>query len=343
LTSCPVYGIYFVIREVDMKKLLALSVFLFVCASAVFAIHPLIGKWKFSYVIDDTRFYDYITIKIVDTTTKRVAGYKTKYPSEKLTGYYNGDNVFIINDFGWTRWWVPINGYYFTFKGETPLKKYLSIWINAYDSYYAEWRGLSTTKLSSSTAPTASDEIMTLSDILNQNALKTQALLRERMTVCASASVSSAAVNPLIGKWKLSYILDGDRFDDYLTITRVNTTTKRVTGYNTKYPKDRFAGYYNGDNVFIINDPDDAVGEYYLNGYYFTFKGKTPLKRYLYIGNMSGNYFVEWRGLSTTKLSSSTAPTASDEIMTLSDVLNQNALKTQALLRERMTARTLLE
>jgi hypothetical protein len=326
-----------------MKKILALSLFLFVCVSTVFAIHPLIGKWKFGYIIDGTRFYDYVTITTVNTTTKRVAGYNTKYSKERFTGYYNGDNVFFINTFGWTRPWVPINGYYFTFEGETSLKKYLSIWIDAYDSYYVEWHGLSTTKLSSSTAPTASDEIMTLNDVLYQNALKTQALLRERMTAYASESVSSAAVNPLIGKWKFSYILNGQRFDDYLTITRVNATTKRVAGYNTGYPKERFAGYYNGDNVFIINDPDDAVGEYDLYGYYFTFKGETPLKRYLSIGTMSGNYWVEWRGLSTTKLSSSTAPTASDEIMTLNDVLNQKALKRQALLWERMNTPKLPE
>jgi hypothetical protein len=167
-------------REVDMKKILALSAFLFVCVSAAFAIHPLIGKWRFSYVIDGRRFYDYVTIKLVDTTTKRVAAYKTRYPSEKLTGYYNGNIVFIMN----TGSSIPeyLDAYYFTFQGTTPMKKYLSI-TDYPDSvgpnYDVIWRGLVTTKLSSSMTST---ETMSLSDILNQIALKKQALLRERMT-----------------------------------------------------------------------------------------------------------------------------------------------------------------
>jgi len=163
-----------------MKKILVLSVFLFVFVSATFAIHPLIGKWKFSYLIDGRRFYDYVTIKIVDTTTKRVAGYKTRYPSEKLTGYYNGNIVFIMSTGS-----IPmeyLEGYYFTFQGITPMKKYLSITDfpdSVGSNYDVKWRGLVTTKLSSSIAST---EIMTLSDVLNQKALKKQALLRESMT-----------------------------------------------------------------------------------------------------------------------------------------------------------------
>ena len=163
-----------------MKKFVVLSVFLFVWVSAVFAIHPLIGKWKFSYLIDGRRFYDYVTIKIVDTTTKRVAGYKTRYPSEKLTGYYNGNIVFIMSTGSYPVEYL--DGYYFTFQGTTPLKKYLSV-TDYPDSvgpnYDVIWRGLVATKLSSSITST---EIMTLNDVLNQNALKKQALLRERMT-----------------------------------------------------------------------------------------------------------------------------------------------------------------
>jgi hypothetical protein len=162
-----------------MKKILAFSVFLSVCVSATFAIHPLIGKWKFSYLIDGRRFYDYVTIKIVDTTTKRVAGYKTRYPSEKLTGYYNGNIVFIMSTGSYPVEYL--DGYYFTFQGTTSMKKYLSI-IDYPDSvgpnYDVIWRGLVTTKLSSSIDST---EIMTLSEVLNQNSLKKQALLRERM------------------------------------------------------------------------------------------------------------------------------------------------------------------
>jgi len=166
-----------------MKRFLALSMLLFVCVSAVFAVHPLIGKWKFSYLIDGRRFYDYVTIKIVDTTTKRVAAYKTRYPSEKLTGYYNGNIVFIMSTGSYPVEYL--DGYYFTFQGTTTLKKYLSI-IDYPDSvgpkYDVIWRGLVTTKLSSSITST---EIMTMSDVLNQIALKKQALLRERMTAPA--------------------------------------------------------------------------------------------------------------------------------------------------------------
>jgi len=163
-----------------MKKLLVLSVLLFICVSGVFAIHPLIGKWKFSYLIDGRRFYDYVTIKIVDTTTKRVAAYKTRYPSEKLTGYYNGNIVFIMSTGS-----IPleyVEGFYFTFQGTTPLKKYLSI-TDYPDSvgpnYDVVWRGLVTTKLSSSIDST---EIMSLNDVLNQITLKKRALLREKMS-----------------------------------------------------------------------------------------------------------------------------------------------------------------
>ena len=164
-----------------MKKTLCLAVLSFLLVSSLSAyIHPLIGKWKFSYLIDDTRFNDYVTIKLVDITTKRVAAYKTKYPSEKLTGYYKGNIVFIMN----TGSAFPeyLDAYYFTFQGTTPLKKYLSITDypdSVGSNYDVIWRGLVTTKLSSSIAST---EIMTLSDVLNQKALKKQALLRESMT-----------------------------------------------------------------------------------------------------------------------------------------------------------------
>jgi len=102
-----------------MKKFVVLFVFLFVCVSTVFAIHPLIGKWKFSYVIGGTRFYDYVTITTVSTTTKKVSGYLTGLSSVKFTGYYNGDIVFIERVFAE----YYMDGYYFTFQGTTPLKE----------------------------------------------------------------------------------------------------------------------------------------------------------------------------------------------------------------------------
>jgi hypothetical protein len=158
-----------------MKKIAVFSVFLFLCVSGVFAVHPLVGQWKFSYVISGTRFYDYITITTVSTTTKKVYGHITGLTSWKLSGYYNGNIVFIADN-GQD---YLLEGYYFTFQGTTPLKKWFAVISNVHD-FDSYWYALSTTKLSSSTA---SIEIMTLSDILNQKALKKQALLlRERMT-----------------------------------------------------------------------------------------------------------------------------------------------------------------
>jgi len=164
-----------------MKKTLCLAVLSFLLVSSLSAVtHPLIGKWKFSYIIDGRRFYDYITIKSVDTKTYRVAAFKTKYPIEKFTGYYNGNIVFIMN----TGSSIPeyIEAYYFTFRGTTPLRKYLCI-TDYSDSvgpnYDVVWRGLVATKLSSSIT---SAETMTLSDVFNEQALKKQALLRERTT-----------------------------------------------------------------------------------------------------------------------------------------------------------------
>jgi len=147
-------------------------------------------------------------------------------------------------------------------------------------------------------------------------------------------SVSSATVHPLIGKWKFSYVIDGTRFYDYVTITTVNTTTKKVRGHVTGLPGNKLTGYYKGNMVFII----DSWGDW-LDGYYFTFQGTTPLKKYLNIFNISDNLETDWRQLWATKLSSSIAST---EIMTLSEVLNEISLKKQALLRERMTARPLV-
>ncbi|TRZ90562.1 hypothetical protein D4R89_04205 [bacterium] len=119
-----------------------------------------------------------------------------------------------------------------------------------------------------------------------------------------------------------------------------------MVGYKTKYPDEQLAGYYNGNIVYIMNSTNNSHWYDYLEGYYFTFQGTTPTKQYICITNEPYSHCegtildVKWRGMWATKLSSSTAST---EIMTLSDVLNQKALKIQALLRECMTARTLLE
>ena len=162
-----------------MRRFLVIFVLFFVCVSAVFAaVHPLIGKWKFSEVVGGTRFYDYVTISAVDTTTKKVSGYWTGLKGEKFTGYLNGNIVF-IGDVG-CDWYY--DAYYFTFQGTTPLKKHLGICSNYHD-FDAAWHTLTTTKLSSSIAST---EITTLNAILNQKALKKQGQLKERMTARTS-------------------------------------------------------------------------------------------------------------------------------------------------------------
>ena len=161
-----------------MKRFLALSMLLFVCVSAVFAVHPLIGKWKFSEVIGGVRFYDYLTITAVNTTTKKVSANITGLSSWKFTGYYNGNIVFIVD----TKTDYYMDGYYFTFQGTPSFKKHLGINSFIYD-FESAWHSLTATKLSSSTAPTASYEIMTLSDVVNQKALKKEAQLREAMTI----------------------------------------------------------------------------------------------------------------------------------------------------------------
>lgn len=156
-----------------MKKILVLSVFFFVCVSGAFAVHPLIGKWKFSEVIGGVRFYDYVTISSVNTTTKKVSGYVTGLTSWKLTGYYNGNIVYIVDssvDY-------YMDGYYFTFQGTIPFKKHLGI-CSVYKEFDAAWHSLTATKLSSSIT---SAEVTSLSNVINQKALKKEAQLREAM------------------------------------------------------------------------------------------------------------------------------------------------------------------
>jgi len=157
-----------------MKKLLLLSVFLFVFVSAAFAAHPLIGKWRFREVIGGVGFYDYVTITTVSTTTRKVSGYDTHYPSYKLTGYYNGNIVFIMD----SSEDIYTDGYYFTFQGTIPFKKHLGI-CSIFSEFDANWHSLSATKLSNSIT---SVETMTLNNVLNQNILKVQAQLRENIT-----------------------------------------------------------------------------------------------------------------------------------------------------------------
>jgi hypothetical protein len=317
-----------------MKKTLCLAVLSFLLTSSLSAyIHPLIGKWKFGYIIDGTRFYDYVTITTVNTTTKRVYGHITGFSSRKFAGYYNGNTVFIADSTA-DPYIYYMDGYYFTFQGTIPLKRHLGIYSN-YGWNDAFWHGLTTTKLSSSIAST---EITTLSDVLNQKALKNQAQLRESMT---AQTLAVYPIHPLIGKWKFSEVIGGVRFNDYVTITTVNTLTKKVYGHVTGLSSLKLTGYYNGNIVFIVDSESDSyTNPYYMDGYYFNFQGTVPLKRHLGIYSIYNYFDAHWHVLTTTKLSNSITST---ETLTLSDVFNQTALKKQALLRESMTARTLPE
>ncbi len=161
-----------------MKRIVVLCVFLLVFASAAFAIHPLIGKWKLKCVIGSTAFYDYVTITTVSTTTRKVSGYLTGLTSYKVTGYFYGNIVYLEDSFAD----FYLDGYYFTFQGSLPFKKHMGV-CSVYYDFDAAWHSLATSKLSSSTTST---ETRTLDDILNQKMLKRQAQLRERMAPQAS-------------------------------------------------------------------------------------------------------------------------------------------------------------
>ena len=158
-----------------MKKVLSFVVLLFVLVTiAAAVVHPLVGKWKFSEVIGGVRFYDYITIITVNTTTKKVSGYWTGIKTLKVAGYYSG-NIIFIGDVG-CDWYM--DAWYFTFQGTTPLKKHLGV-CSIYHDFDASWQALTATRLSSSIT---SFETMSLNDAFNQKMLKIQAHLRERMT-----------------------------------------------------------------------------------------------------------------------------------------------------------------
>ena len=166
-----------------MKKLLALCTLLFLCVSSVLADHPLIGRWRFRETIGGSVFENFVTIDIVNTKTKKVSGYLTNFPSWRLTGHYNGNIVFIVDN---VRPYSEIfctdyymDGYYFTFQGTTPLKKHLGVHSSP-QGINASWHSLSATKLSNLIY---SNETMTLNDVLNQKMLKKQAQLRENMVI----------------------------------------------------------------------------------------------------------------------------------------------------------------
>jgi len=135
------------------------------------------------------------------------------------------------------------------------------------------------------------------------------------------------AAHPLIGKWRFREVIGGVPFYDYVTITSVSVTTKKVLGHVTGLTDWGLTGYYIGNNVFLTDDGQDFC----LDGYYFTFQGTKPLKKYLIVISFDHDFDSSWYSLTTKKLSSSTA---SADTMTLSDLLNQKALKKQARLRE---------
>lgn len=162
-----------------MKRFLAFVVVCVFFASAAFAAHPLIGKWKFKMIIGGVTFYDYVTINAVNTTTKKVTGYITGVTSYKLTGYYNGNIVYLRDNFAD----YYSDGYYFTFQGTVPFRKHVGICSVTHD-HDTYWNALAIAKLSSSITST---ETRTLSDLLYQKTLKKQAQLRANVVTSASA------------------------------------------------------------------------------------------------------------------------------------------------------------
>ena len=254
-----------------MKKILALSVFLFICVSAVFAIHPLIGNWKFSEVIGGVRFYDYVTITAINTTTKRVAGYLTGLSSYKVTGYYNGNIVYIEDSFAD----YYLDGYYFTFQGTTPFKRHLGI-CSIFHDFDASWHGLTATKLSSSNP-------------------------------CSSLSITN--------------------WEGFATYYHVETSINQ-SQYDLKNVGITVTLYDKNNNII-----DSGVGT--ISTIPRGSSGKIDV-----VLQYGKGLYTDHSNISITACSFSPA---SPEIMTLSDVLNQKALKRQAQLRESMTARTLPE
>jgi hypothetical protein len=139
---------------------------------------------------------------------------------------------------------------------------------------------------------------------------------------------AAMAQHPLIGDWKFKEIIGGMAFYDYITITAVSTSSKKVSGYVTGLPSYKVSGYYYDNIVYI----EDNFADYYIDGYYFTFEGWPSFRKHLGICSISHDFDATWHKLTATKLSSSTIP---GESPTISSVLNQKALKKQAQLRER--------
>ena len=140
--------------------------------------------------------------------------------------------------------------------------------------------------------------------------------------------VSAAAAQwELLGYWEFREVIGGVAFYDYITITTVNLSTRKVSGYITGLSSYKVTGYYYGNIVYI----EDNFADYYLDGYYFTYYGSPRFKKHLGIYSGSHSFDASWHNLTVTKLATSTIP---GETPTISSVLNQKALKKQAQLRE---------
>ncbi len=163
--------------------------------------------------------------------------------------------------------------------------------------------------------------------------------MRKTLSLCALLLVFSSAafaLHPLIGKWKFKEIIGGVAFYDYVTITSVSTTTRKVSGYITGLTSYKISGYYYGNIVYL----EDASADYYIDGYYFTFQGTVPFKKHLGICSIYSDFDATWNALATAKLSSSTTVT---EIRNPGEYLLQKSLKKQAQIKESMTARAVIE
>jgi len=138
---------------------------------------------------------------------------------------------------------------------------------------------------------------------------------------------TGTAAHPLIGKWKLKFSIGATSFTDYITITSVNTKTRKVKGTYTEFPW-KLTGYYLENIVFILED----IADVHTDAYYFTFKGTPVFAKHLSIDDIPAHPFcAKWHPLLATKISNTTK---SLESITLNDFINQKILKRLAHLRE---------
>lgn len=110
----------------------------------------------------------------------------------------------------------------------------------------------------------------------------------------------TTAIHPLIGKWKFVSKIGGVKFTDYVTITKVNTKSHKVQG---KYYSTSVIGYFYENICFL----ETKYGDFYIDGWYFTFSGTPVFKKHLGICSIFHDFDSNWHSLSVKKVSGSTA------------------------------------